>query len=434
MNDPSLPSARRLRVAAIGQLRLLRYLARWMVLGSLVGALAGGAAFVFLEVLDRVTDTRVHHGWLVWLLPVGGLAVGLAYHHLGGRARGGNSLLLDEIHDPVDWVPRRMAPLVLVGTWATHLVGGSAGREGTGLQMAGSLADLASRVLRLGAGDRRRMLVAGLAGGFGAVFGVPAAGAVFGLEVQGVGQVRHESILPALVASVTGDLVVRALGHHHSGPAVGVVAEHTAWLDLRVAAAGIAFGLLAALFVEATHAVEVGVSRLVTWPPLRPALGGLVVLALSGVAGRQYLGLSLPLRDAAVAGAGVAAGAFALKALFTAVTLGSGFPGGEVTPLLVMGAALGATLAPVLGLPRPMLAAVGSVAVLVGAVNVPITGVVMGAELFGSSLIVPMAIGCCVAYLCSGHRGVYGSQRLFAAKDGGPLEVGCRLRDLRRDP
>lgn len=421
--------AARVRTAAVAQLRFGRYLLRWIPLGVVVGALAGGASFVFLEVLDRVTAARTSHGWFVWLLPVAGLVVGLAYHYVGGRARGGNSLLLDEIHDPSDWVPRRMAPLVLIGTWLTHLVGGSAGREGTGVQLAGTLADAVSRVLRFGVEDRRRMLVAGLSGGFGSVFGVPAAGMVFGLEVQGVGRLRHDSIVPCLAASVTGDLVVRGLGRHHEIGSVVHVPLHTAWLDARVAVAGVAFGLLAAIFVELTHAVEAASSSLVAYPPLRPALGGALLLALLPLVGRDEIGLSLPLYHDAKAGVAIAAGAFALKTLLTALTLGVGFPGGEVTPLLVMGATLGSTLAPLLGLPRAMLAAVGAVALLAGAVNVPITGVIMGVELFGGPAVVQLAIACTLAYVCSGHRGVYGGQRIFAAKDGGPLEVGRRLRE-----
>lgn len=419
---------RRFARAAAHQLDVGRHLLKWATLGVLVGSLAGGAAFVFLEVLDRVTRLREQQGRLIWLLPVIGMVIGLAYHHVGGRASGGSSLLLDEIHDPSEWVPRRMAPLVLFGTWATHLVGGSAGREGTGVQMGGSLADSVSRLMRFGTDDRRRMLVAGLAGGFGAVFGVPAAGMVFALEVQGSGRLQHEAIVPALAASATGDLVVRGLGRHHGFQVVIDAPVHTAWLDLRVAVAAIGFGLLAALFIESTHAVSGTMARVVAYPPLRPALGGGMLLALIPLVGRDALGLSLPLYDRAITGAAVAAGMFALKLVLTALTLGSGFPGGEVTPLLVMGATLGSTLAPLLGLPRPLLAAVGSVAVLAAAANVPVAGLVMGVELFGSSVVVQLAIACVVAYLCSGHRGVYEAQRLFASKDGGPPPAGRRLR------
>ena len=180
---------RRGRRALTEQATLSLSLVRWIVLGSLAGVLAGVSSYVFLDGLDRVTRYRDSHDWLIWLLPAGGLVVGLAYHVLGGRAGQGNALLIEEIHEPTGWVPRRMAPLVLGGTWVTHLVGGSAGREGTALQMSGSLSDAAARVLRLREADRRLLLIAALGGGFGAVFGVPLAGAIFALEVQAVNMI-----------------------------------------------------------------------------------------------------------------------------------------------------------------------------------------------------------------------------------------------------
>lgn len=182
----------------VDQAALGVHLTRWVVLGAVAGGLAGVSSFVFLEGLDRVTSVRLHHSWLVYLLSAAGLVVGLAYHHLGGRSAGGNSLLIDQIHEPSGWVPRRMAPLVLAGTWVTHLFGGSAGREGTALQMSGSLNDALARMLRLGDEDRQVLLIAALSGGFGAVFGVPLAGAVFAVEVQSIGRVRYEALVPAL--------------------------------------------------------------------------------------------------------------------------------------------------------------------------------------------------------------------------------------------
>jgi H+/Cl- antiporter ClcA len=390
---------------------------RWLVLGGMSGVLAGLASWVFLEGLDRVTLYRLEHGWIVWFLPVAGLAIGLAYHLLGGRAAEGNDLLIDEIHDPTDWVPRRMAPLVLVGTWVTHLFGGSAGREGVAMQMSGSLTDSMSRVLRLGPEDRRILLIAALGGGFGAVFGVPLAGAVFGLEVQSVGRIRYDALVPSMAASLIGDLVVHGLGYHHAAqPTFPSSIDGELWV--KVALAGACFGLVATLFAATTHCVKALLRRRIAWPPLRPVLGGAMVLVLMVIFGRQYLGLSLPLAGAAVGGASVATGAFAVKLVFTAVTLGSGFPGGEVTPLQVIGATLGATLATLLHADPSLLAAVGFVAVFAGASNTPLACTIMGAELFGSGAIVPMAIGCVMAYVFSSHQGIYTSQRVAVAKPG----------------
>jgi H+/Cl- antiporter ClcA len=311
-----------------------------------------------------------------------------------------------------------MAPLILAGTLVTHLFGGSVGREGTAIQMSGSLSDLAARILRLRPADRRLFLVAAIAGGFGSVFGVPLAGCVFALEVQAVGRVRYDAIVPAMTASLVGDLVVRGLGVHHTPVPTLAEVNLTVPLIAKVAVAGLAFGLAALAFAQLTHLVEQLFRAKVRWPPLRPVIGGVLVIAMTALVGsRAYLGLSTPLVTSALAGGiGVAGAAFALKLVFTSVTLGSGFVGGEVTPLFVIGATLGASLAHPLGLPVPLLAGIGFVAVFAGAANTPLACTIMGVELFGSGAIVPLAVGCIASYLASGEHGIYRSQRIALAK------------------
>jgi len=396
--------------------------ARWVVLGSIVGVLAGLSSAAFLAMLDWVTDTRVDQPWLLWLLPLAGLAIGLVYHYGAGAAAGGNGLLLEEIHQRKAWVPRRMAPMVLGATLVTHLFGGSAGREGTAIQMAGSLSDTfvsrgMSSLGRLTGADRRLVLTAAVAGGFGAVFGVPIAGCIFALEAPTAGRVRHDAIVPALTAAIVGDQVVRRLGVEHTlFPVVGAV-DMTFALMAKIVIVGIAFGVAARLFTEALHACKRSFQRLVAWPPLRPLVGGVAVVALTyAIDSREYLGLSLPLMidsfGVGAAGAvGVATFAFAWKLVFTVITLGSGFQGGEVTPLFVIGATLGATVGHALDAPVALFAAIGVVAVFAGATNTPIACTVMGVELFGAAIIVPLAIGCVLAYLLSGNGGIYSGQR-----------------------
>lgn len=403
------------------QLDRLRHLAKWIVLGALVGILAGLSSAFFLWTLDKVTLYRIEHPWLLWLLPFAGLAVGLAYHHWGGTAAGGNNLILDEIHEQRAWIPKRMAVLVYLGTEITHLFGGSAGREGTALQMSGSLTDAASRALRLNDADRRIMLISALAGGFGAVFGVPVAGCVFGLEVQSVGRLRYDAIVPALTASLVGDLVVKGLGVKHTvTPALSGI-DITAGLVAKVALAGLAFGLTALVFSELTHGIKRFLAARVIWPPLRPFIGGVAIIGLTyAVGNRDYNGLSLALIGKSLAGGiGVVTFAFAFKLVFTAVTLGAGFQGGEVTPLFVIGATLGVTLGHLLGVPVEIMASVGFVAVFAGAANVPLACTVMGAELFGADGLLLFAVACIMSYVFSSHRGIYTSQRIAVAK--GPL-------------
>ncbi|MBI4885351.1 MAG: chloride channel protein [Actinobacteria bacterium] len=412
----------RWQVETLEQVALIGHLTRWIALGVASGALAGLSSFVFLEGLDRITSFRLDHEWLLWLLPAAGLVIGLAYHYVGGRAAQGNALLIDQIHQPTEWVPRRMAPLVLVGTWVTHLFGGSAGREGTALQMSGSLSDALARALGLDDEDRKMLLIAALAGGFGAVFGVPLAGAVFALEVQSIGRVRYEALVPALTASVVGELVVSGLGYQHRLRPQFDITVNTLLIG-KVAVAGLVFGLAGAALAELTHAIKRLLAR-VAWPPLRPVIGGAAVIGLAALFGRDYLGLSLALMDRSLAGDQLSFAVFALKIVFTAVTLGCAFPGGEVTPLFVIGATLGAALATPLHLPVALLAAVGLVAVFAGAANVPLACTIMGVELFGAGAVVPIAVGCVISYVFSSHRGIYPTQRIHAAK--GPTRIDGR--------
>ncbi|WP_141618625.1 chloride channel protein, partial [Myxococcus sp. AB036A] len=353
----------------------------------------------------------------------------------GGPMRGGNNLVLDTVHASDAQVPVRMAPMVLVGTVLTHLFGGSAGREGTAVQMGGSLADLVARRFRVGPDTRRELLAAGIAGGFGSVFGTPVAGAVFGLEVVVVGRMGYEALLPALVASVVGDMVTRGLGIHHTPyPAPGAlpltVVVLAKWLVFAVAVA-----VVATVFVELMHRLKKLLEQRVQVLPLRMALGGLAVLLLWLLAGTDdYLGLGVPGIQRAFEDPALPMSAFAWKLAFTVVTLAAGFLGGEVTPLFFIGASLGNVLARLLGLPLDLGAAVGMAALFAAAANTPLALSIMAVELLGANVLPHVAIVATVAYLLTGHRGIYPSQRIARMKHGGPLlEKIVALRELTRE-
>lgn len=413
----------------------LKLAGKWTLLAGVVGILAGTASWVFLSALAWATATRLSHPWLLHALPLAGLGMGWIYYRFGGAAALGNNLVIDEVNSNHNHskIPLRMAPLILLGTIVTHLCGGSAGREGTAIQMGASLADGVRRLLRLSGEDRRLLLMAGISGGFGSVFGVPVAGFVFGMEVQGIGRIRYEGMIPCLVAAFVGDLVARAWGTPHSHYPQLAATPLELLLLLKVTVAGVVFGLTSLLFVELTHSIKEKMPRITTWTPLYPVIGGVTVIGLTGlVRTDDYLGLSLPLITASVEGATVTPWAFALKLLFTAVTVGSGYLGGEVTPLFVIGATLGSTLSGWLGVPPALLAAIGLVAVFAGASNTPLACAIMGIELFGSGATAYLVLGCVVAYVASGHRGIYLTQRIHQPKTAiTDLQADESLRTLR---
>lgn len=392
--------------------RRLQTFAQWLLLGALVGVACGVASAIFLASLEWATRARVAHSGWVYLLPLAGVGLGWVYGRWGQRVLAGNNLVLDTLHGGGDPIPLRMAPMVLIGTVVTHLFGGSAGREGTAVQMGASLADFLAHRLRLGPELRRTVLTAGIAGGFSSVFGTPIAGLVFGLEVGTSGLLTYQAVLPALAATLVGDQVTRALGIEHTLYPAPASLPLT-WLLLgKWILFAFAVAVVSALFIELTHRVKKASSR---WLPAlhwRMAAGGAgVILLWRLVATDAYLGLGVETLLRAFRDPTLPVWSFALKLLFTAVTLGFGFLGGEVTPLFFIGAALGNALALPLGLPREMAAGVGLAATFAAAANTPLALSVMAVELLGGALLPHVAIVSLLAYLLVGQRGIYHAQR-----------------------
>ncbi|MGA7436508.1 MAG: voltage-gated chloride channel family protein [Luteibacter sp.] len=415
---------------SLEQWELLPYIGKWLLLSCAAAVLAGTASAWFLLALDWATQTRRATPWLMAFLPVAGFVVGLAYYRLGKPVEAGNNLIIDEIHDPKKVIPRRMVPLVFIGTVLSHLFGASVGREGTAVQMGGALADQLTAVFRLRPEDRRVLLMVGMSAGFAAVFGTPLAGALFGLEVLAIGRLRYDALFPCVIAAIVADQVCLAWGVHHVAYAVGAVAPLTGWTILSVIVAGIIFGLVGLLFAAATHRVGAMMKRMIGYPPLRPFIGGAVIAASVYLLHTEaYIGLGIPTIVAAFEHPlpwWDSVGKFG----YTVASLGAGFKGGEVTPLFFIGATLGNSLAPVLHLPFAMLAGLGFVAVFAGAANTPLATTVMAIELFGPQIAPFAAIACVASYLFSGHAGIYHAQRVGRAKHLRHLPEDLRLGEL----
>jgi H+/Cl- antiporter ClcA len=388
---------------------------RWLIIASVVGALAGTASAGFLASLEWVTNFRENHLWIIVLLPLGGLFVGWIYHQFGKSVEGGNNLILEEIHaeveEPGKTIPLRMVPLVLFGTIATHFFGGSAGREGTAIQMGASLADQLNRPLRITANDRKILLMAGLSAGFASVFGTPLAGAIFGLEVLSIGRMKYEAIFPCFIAAFVANLVTLDWGIHHTAYFISFAPPLNVTGIFSSIAAGICFGTVGLLFSRANHKVTALFKQYVKYPPFRPLIGGAIVAALVfGLGTTQYIGLGIPTLVNSFQ-LQLPPWDFAAKFIFTVITLGAGFKGGEVTPLFFIGATLGNALGYILPIPFPLLAGMGFVAVFAGAANTPISSTIMALELFGGKSGAFTGIACVVSYLFSGHNGIYHAQK-----------------------
>lgn len=390
-------------------LLLFSYLVKWALIATVVGIAIGCCSALFLYTLEAVTLYRTQHTQLLFLLPFAGFFIGLLYFYYGNSVAGGNHLLLKEYRNPQAIIPLRMIPLILVSTLVTHLFGGSAGREGTAVQMGAALADQFSRFFDLKSIDRKLLLALGISGGFAAVFGTPWAGTVFALEILMVGTLRYKTVFPCLVAAFVAHYTCVWWSVKHSIYPIPLIPELSAFAIVLVLGCGILFGLVALLFIRTTNLWEVGFKKWILYPPLRPFIGGLLFLLLYVLIGNpNYLGLGIPTIISSFENTqGIEV--FLLKILFTSLTLGSGFKGGEVTPLFFIGAAFGSFLSIYIPLPTSFLAAVGFVAVFAGATKAPWACTLIGMELFGIGGGIFFLIACWIAALASGKQNLYNS-------------------------
>ncbi|MEI9933453.1 MAG: voltage-gated chloride channel family protein [Ferruginibacter sp.] len=418
---------------SLEQFAVVAHLFKWTILVIPVSITVGSIVALFLFLLEKVTALRWQNSWLLFLLPIAGIAIHFLYKFLGKNSEAGNNLIIDEIHEPGGGVPLRMTSMVFVTTIITHLFGGSAGREGTAVQMGGSIAGLFAKWFKLNKEDVRILLMTGIAAGFGAVFGTPLTGAIFALEVLAIGTMRYNALLPCFMASVFADIVCSAWGIHHTHYHINFIAGQNNFLSffhfdffllMKVIVAGAAFGLAGFLFAELSHNIKNYSNKIIKTKWLISFIGGIIIIALTYILGtRDYLGLGVTNPNpggVSIVSCFNIGGAYYFswfwKSLFTAITLSMGFKGGEVTPLFFIGAALGNTLGVLTGVPVDLMAGLGFIAVFAGATNTPIACTLMGVELFGGQYLLYYAIACFTAYYFSGHSGIYRAQRLSVSK------------------
>lgn len=416
------------------QYTTIKQMVRWTILVFPVALATGGVVAFFLWILSKSIRLRFDHKWLLYLLPVAGVLIHFIYKWVGRSSEKGNNLIIMQISEEGGGIPKRMAPIILITTVITHLFGGSAGREGTAVQIGGSIASMFGKWFKLTPADHKIILTAGVAAGFGAVFGTPLTGAIFAMEVLTIGRIQYHSLIPALIAAIIGDATVAAWNVQHVHYQIDQYVQNPFLLSgifhidvlllLKVIFASALFGLASYLFSGMVHEVKSICLKLFRYKWMIPAVGGLVIIALTLLIGKpDYLSLGIdPEYTGAVTipsafhAGGSDAWSWLWKTGFTAITLGTGFKGGEVTPLFYIGATLGNTLSGLLNAPVSLFAALGFIALFSGATNTPLACTFMGIELFGGEHALLFAIACFTAYVFSGHTGIYSAQKIAVPK------------------
>jgi H+/Cl- antiporter ClcA len=386
---------------------------KWIGVSLVIGAVCGLIGSAFHMGVHEAELLRGEHPWLLWCLPAAGLAIVGIYKLTGTEGLGTNDVIdAVRLGKPVHiW----LLPAIFIATVLTHLCGGSAGREGAALQMGGDVGTQAARLLRLDGRDSRTAVLCGMAAFFSALFGTPLTAAVFAVMVISVGQLYDAALVPCLLSALVAFFVSLALGVEPTRFTV-TVPELTALTLVRVAGLAVLCALVSVLFCRGMHAVEHGLHRALPNPWLRIVAGGAGIIALTLLFGTDYNGAGMNIITAAVEQGSARPEAFLLKLLFTAVTLGAGYKGGEVVPSFFVGATFGCVAAPLLGLPAGFGAAVGLVSVFCGAVNCPVASIFLAVELFGSEGLLAYALGCGLSNMFSGYNGLYSSQTILYSK------------------
>ena len=385
---------------------------KWVLLGGVIGAVGGVVGSLFHLGVNYATAVRLAHPWILYLLPVGGLAIVGLYKLCRLEGKGTNAII-ESVHFG-ESVPILLVPVIFVSTVITHLCGGSAGREGAALQIGGGLGFQAGKLLHLGEKDLPLATLCGMSGVFAALFGTPLTATVFALEVISVGVLYYAGLVPCITAAMAAFGVSALMGVEPTRFTVSMP-RVTLELMLPVVVLSILCALVSILFCKGLHWTEHLLTRSFRNPWLRVLAGAAILIVLSLLTNGDYNGAGMDVIVRALRG-DISGWAWLWKLLFTAVTIGCGFKGGEVVPSFFVGAAFGCFMGGLLGLPAGFAAAIGLVAVFCGAVNCPVASVLLSVELFGSAGAPYFAVACALSYLLSGYCGLYSSQTILYSK------------------
>lgn len=387
-------------------------LIKWMSVGALIGGVGGMVGTLFHMGVDYAAELRAEHPWVLYLLPVGGLVITAIYRLTKTEGKGTNDIIRS-VHFG-SHIPIVLVPVIFLSTIITHLCGGSAGREGAALQIGGGIGYKTGTLLRMHEKDLPLATMCGMSGVFAALFGTPLTAMLFSLEVVSVGVLHYAGLIPCLTAALAGFWVSSAMGVPPTRFTIPVL-ELLPVDMLRVAALAALCALVSIIFCRMLHALEHTAEHFLKNSWLRAAVGGAVLIALTLLLGTDYNGAGMDIIERALSGEAKTM-AWVWKILFTAVTIGCGFKGGEVVPSFFIGAAFGCVAGPLLGLDAGFAAGIGLICVFCGAVNCPLASVVLSVELFGAGNLLFFGMACAISYLLSGYCGLYSSQTIVYSK------------------
>jgi len=402
---------------------------KWFALASCIGVIVGLSTTVFLKILMWGSEYAGQYSYYFLLMPVTLFLTSMMVRYLAPDAEGhGTEKVIEAIHKHSGKIKPAVVPIKLVTTVMTIASGGSAGKEGPCAQIGAGLSSSFATLLKFDDRDRRKLVICGISAGFASVFGTPIAGAIFGTEVLFVGGILYDVLLPSFVAGITSYQVSSALGisyFHHTVELIPVFSEA---FFAKIVIAGILFGMCSFLLIEGLHLGKKLSGKLHVWDPWKGALGGFVLIGLTFVFSRQFLGLGLETIEPCLQGREIIWYAFLVKIVFTSVTLNFGGSGGIITPIFFVGATAGAVYAEILKLDIGTFSAIGMVSLLAGAANTPVSASIMGVELFGPKIAPYAAVACVISFLMTGHRSVYPSQVLSVKKSASiRVEMGKEI-------
>ena len=398
--------------------RTLKYLnlfSKWVISATLIGILCGLVGTAFHKCVELATELRLGTPWLLYLLPLAGVLIAFIYRKTGMIKNGGTNNVISSVRTS-EYVPMRLAPVIFITTVITHLFGGSAGREGAALQLGGSIGFQTGRLLKIPEKDKHLLVICGMSGVFSALFGTPVTAAIFSIEVISVGVIYYSGFLPGLTCASVAYAVSLLLGAEPTRFAISAVPELSLYNMAATAAIGAAAAVISIIFCLTLKGSAHVFNSKIKNDYLRPFVGGCIVIVMTLIVGnRDYNGSGVNIIEKAMNGEAFGF-AFLLKIIFTAVTIGSGFRGGEIVPTMFIGSTLGCTAAHIIGFNPCFGAALGIAAMFCGVVNCPMASLALAAELFGGGGILFFAAAISVSYVLSGYYGLYSSQKIMYSK------------------